>query len=116
MVPFIPEPPQQHAIHHTAPPISVADDATFERWMALPASDTRTLEEFAANPVDREVTWHFGPKPPPGASTASTDVERSLGLLSDSGSTFCEVHDRPDGPKNCSVRAGIQPDTPWPRK
>lgn len=62
---YIPIPPPQYPVHHTAPPISAADDDTFDRWMALPSDDTRTLAEFAANPVPRETTWHFGPKPPP---------------------------------------------------
>lgn len=63
---YIPLPPPQYQVHHTADPISVAADETFDRWIALPEGDGRTIEEFAANPVEREVTWHFGkPSPPP---------------------------------------------------
>jgi hypothetical protein len=29
--------------------VSVADDSTFECWLSLPASDTRTIEEYAAD-------------------------------------------------------------------
>lgn len=63
---YIPKPPPQYPVHHTAPPISVADDSTFDLWMHLPPEDGRTLEEFAANPVRVLTTWHYGsPVRPP---------------------------------------------------
>jgi hypothetical protein len=32
-------------------PISVADESTFDAWMRLDPLDSRTIEEFAANPI-----------------------------------------------------------------
>lgn len=67
--PLPPLPPTRE-VHHTAPPISVAEESTFDAWMALPEEDGRTLEEYAANPVVRPVTLErdlprFPPTTPP---------------------------------------------------
>jgi hypothetical protein len=48
-VPMGPPPaPRRPAVIY--PPISVADETTFDLWMQLPSYDHRTLEEFAENP------------------------------------------------------------------
>lgn len=45
------------------PPLSVADDATFDRWIALPEWDHRTLDEFAASGGARVAPAEFGAYP-----------------------------------------------------
>jgi hypothetical protein len=45
-------------------PISVADDSTFEAWIALPDGDDRTIEEFAANPVRHTSPGPYPSRPP----------------------------------------------------
>lgn len=51
----------------TLAPLSPAADATFEAWESLPASDPRTIEEYAAEPLTepdpipaRSSAWHRG--------------------------------------------------------
>lgn len=94
-------PPQQE-VHHTAPPISVAEDSTFDAWMALPSDDHRTLDEYASNPVPKLVTWEFiKPHQPPAPPTT--------GYLR---SSFPQAPMRPPlppvGPRNHTVREGEQ--------
>lgn len=65
---YIPKPPPMVEVHHTAPPISVAEDSTFAAWMSLPEEDHRTIEEYASNPVRTLVTMEFArPMTPPPA-------------------------------------------------
>lgn len=94
-----PKPPQPPPLipDGSKPPISVAEETTFDAWMALPAEDKRTLAEYAANPVPL-VRRLPGPPLPPlfrreNRRAEMLELPPALKLsMTEEGERLAEVH------------------------